>query len=519
MELQTTITEVVVYPDRARVTREGSVALEAGEHRLAVAGLPLRMDVESLRVAAHGVAGARLVGTEVQRTFFVETPVRPLHDLETQIEATQDALKALAVRRSWLETERAALEATLKAGERFAAGLAFGRLDVEAYFATLQHFTARAEAIQSALVALDGEERALKRRLEKLQQEYRQYAETRPREQYTVWVEVTLPQPGTLTVSLTCIVHGAEWTPLYDLRWRGDGHVDVHYLAQITQNTGEPWPDVTLTLSTARPGHALTIPELAPWPLDVWQPPPPAPAPMLMRAMAMPHPAEDRASLEQASAAPADVVSAEVITRETGVTYRIPARVTIPPDGTARKVTIAHLELETELNYITAPKLEPVVYRRARLVNRSPYLWLPGQAALFWEDEFIGRTALALLPSEAACELATGLEDRIKVERKRILYDVDKRLIGDRRTLRIGYEITLENLLEKPVQVEVRDQIPYARHEQIKVKLENATPTAEPQELGRLRWLLKLAPRAKTTMRFEFSVEHPAALKITGLED
>lgn len=518
MELQTTITEIVVYPDRARVTREGSVALEAGEHRLAVAGLPLRMDVESLRVAAHGVAGARLVGTDVQRTFFVETPVRPLHDLETQIEATQDALKALAVRRSWLETERAALEATLKAGERFAAGLAFGRLDVEAYFATLQHFTARAEAIHAALVALDAEERTLKRRLEKLQQEYRQYAEARPREQYTAWIEVTLTQPGTLTILLTYVVHGAGWTPLYDLRWRGDGHVEVHYLAQVAQQTGEAWPDVTLTLSTARPGHALTIPELAPWPLDVWQPPPPAPAPMLMRAMAMPHPAGDAAALESAPAA-AEVVAAEVILQDTGVTYRIPARVTIPPDGTARKVTIARYELEAELSYITAPKLEPVVYRRARLVNRSPYLWLPGQASLFWEDEFIGRTALALLPPEATCELALGIEDRLKVERKRILHEVDKRLLGDRRFLRMGYEITLENLLEKPVQVELRDHIPYAKHEQIKVKLESVTPAAEPQELGRLRWLLKLAPRAKTTVRFEFSVEHPAALKITGLED
>lgn len=511
MAIETRITEVVVYPDRARITREAQVTLETGEHHVEIAGLPLKLDVASLRVTAYGLVGARLSGAEVQRAFFTTTPTERLRELEARIEATQDALRGLAARKAWLDVERASLEAMLKAGDRFAAALAFGRLAMEDYVQTLQHVTARAQELDAALIGAAAEERSLQRQLEKLQQEYQQYAEMRPREQYRVGVDMALSKGGTFTLRLSYVIQDASWTPLYDLRVVDEGLLEVGYLAQVTQRTGEAWDDVALTLSTARPGSNFALPELTPWPLDV-APPPGAPVPMMMRAMAM-----DERMAARDVAPVAEEVPAAVVDTGNAVTYHLPARVTIPPDGTAHKVTVARFELKPKLDYVTAPKQEPVVYRRARFINASSYLWLAGEAALFWQDEFVGRAALAMLPPGAESELAVGIEDRVKVERKLVVNEVDRRLVGDRRRIRAGYEITLENLLETPIDLELRDQIPYARHEQIKVRLENASPTVEEQELGLLRWTLRLDSRAKRKVRFEFSIEYPTALKVTGL--
>ena len=41
--------------------------------------------------------------------------------------------------------------------------------------------------------------------------------------------------------------------------------LDINYLAQISQHTGESWQNVILTLSTARPALTNKIPELEPW--------------------------------------------------------------------------------------------------------------------------------------------------------------------------------------------------------------------------------------------------------------
>ena len=54
--LDSIITEVVVFSDRARVTRRGSLALETGVHSIEVPNLPLALQPDSVRAAGGGSA-------------------------------------------------------------------------------------------------------------------------------------------------------------------------------------------------------------------------------------------------------------------------------------------------------------------------------------------------------------------------------------------------------------------------------------------------------------------------------
>ncbi len=54
--LETRVTAVVVYPDRARVTRQGQAQLENGLHQIEIAGLPVRLNPDSARASARGTA-------------------------------------------------------------------------------------------------------------------------------------------------------------------------------------------------------------------------------------------------------------------------------------------------------------------------------------------------------------------------------------------------------------------------------------------------------------------------------
>ena len=73
-------------------------------------------------------------------------------------------------------------------------------------------------------------------------------------------------------IELTYHVRLASWRPLYDLVLDGE-KLKVSYLAEITQRTGEDWPEVTLVLSTTRQGQRQTLPELSPWYIGRPQPP------------------------------------------------------------------------------------------------------------------------------------------------------------------------------------------------------------------------------------------------------
>jgi uncharacterized protein (TIGR02231 family) len=322
---------------------------------------------------------------------------------------------------------------------------------------------------------------------------------------------------------------------LYDVRLveADEGYsLNVTYLAQITQNTGQEWQGVKLTVSTARPALNQRLPELRPWFLDVYRPPIPQQVRRSVASMAAPASAakmtmadiEETAMVGAGAPEPvlmdAEVQVAEVQSGGTAVSFNIPGQTDIPSDGSPHKTTINQFRLDPKLDYLAVPKHTDAVFRRVTVSNTSPSPLLDGPVNLFVGDEFIGKNQIEYTPTNGEIELLLGVEEGITIERTLEKRDVDKRLLRDNRQLRYGYKIELKNLLATEAKVEVHDQIPVARHEQIKVKLERANPEpTEQSELHLLEWHLTLAAGAEKTVTFDFLVEHPRSLQVTGLQD
>lgn len=529
MNLQdTSITAVTVYPDRARVTRGGTVHLDGGKHTLEIPELPVHLDPDSVRVSAQGTAHARLLGVEVQRAFFSETPVEKVRELESQIEALQDELLLLDDQKEVLEEQRHILDGLSTRTNTYALALVSGEMSWEEQQALFDGLRQRADRLDREMVELAARKRGAERRLQQLKNELGQLQGSRPRQRYTARLDLEVLQAGDLTVSLAYIVTHAGWKPLYDLRLveqGGSAELQASYLAQVTQNTGEAWEAISLTLSTARPALASVLPELKPWYL---RPFPPMPVPRGEGAVMAPAaaPLRAKAALDHSAAAEEaapEVVAAQVATASVessgaAVNYLVPGQASIPADGAPHKVFVAELQLPPKLDYITTPKLVQAAYRRAKVNNDSPYLLLPGQANLFANDEFIGATRLELTPPQGEIELYLGVDDRIKVERELLRRDTDKTLIGGKRRVRFAYQITLENLLTTQARLNLQDQAPVAGHEDVKVRLESVEPKPTRQsELNILEWDFNLAPKEKRTVRFDFTVEYPPEMQIMGL--
>ncbi len=113
-ELQTIIiiiiTAVAVYPSRARVTRSGTVTLEPGSHRLEMPELSLKLDPASVRASARGTARARLLGVDVRRDFYVETPAGRVRELAEQVESLEDEVRGLDAQTELIKRERIILD-------------------------------------------------------------------------------------------------------------------------------------------------------------------------------------------------------------------------------------------------------------------------------------------------------------------------------------------------------------------------------------------------------------------------
>lgn len=70
---------------------------------------------------------------------------------------------------------------------------------------------------------------------------------------------------GAVLVKLTYAVRNAFWVTSYDARVDSKTKkVKLHYFATLNQTSGEDWNDVDLSLSTAEPQEAGSLPELPP---------------------------------------------------------------------------------------------------------------------------------------------------------------------------------------------------------------------------------------------------------------
>jgi uncharacterized protein (TIGR02231 family) len=166
------------------------------------------------------------------------------------------------------------------------------------------------------------------------------------------------------------------------------------------------------------------------------------------------------------------------------------------------------------------PKQVDAVFRRVKVNNTTEAPFLSGNASLFAAEEYIGSVNIEYTAPGDELELLFGPEERISVERELTQREVEKTRLRDRRELSYGYEITLHNLLNHEIRVEVQDHIPVSKHEDIKVKLENVQPVPdEESDLMLLTWQLLITANSESSIKYEFRVSHPRQMNVIGLVD
>ncbi|GAA0583134.1 DUF4139 domain-containing protein [Kribbella sandramycini] len=510
------IVAVVVYPDRARVTRRGRITLPAGDRTVYVDSLPLTLEEDSVRVAGRGPA--TVLGVDVAMRHHPQAPDETVAELERQRRDAQEEVSALVDAADVQEQLDVFLgQLGRRAGGSFARTLAAGETGAD-----LGEFT---ESLAARLTAVRSKRRELARQqeeaAERLAAADRRLAATsqqRTPDRRSVAVALALESEAEVEIELSYVVQSAGWSSSYDVRLSGE-RLTLSWFGLITQYTGEDWPECELSLSTARPTVSAKVPELEPWYVDRLRPvPPPPPMPMAAGAAKYAMADADFGGAPQPTARLAFAESAATVEQGvTAATYTPPRPVAVPADGAAHRATIASVELETELDYVTAPVRSTDVHLRATVANSSTHTLPAGKAAVFHEADFVGSAALPLWAPGEEVELALGLDDRIRVERELARRTASKATLGSTRRREVEYTTTIENHTPRAARITVLDQLPLSRDHEITVKPVTATPEpAETTDLGVITWKLDLPAGERTTLTLGFRVDSAKSVELTG---
>ena len=523
-DLDAPITGVTVFRDGARVQRTGTVSLPPGPRTVIVSDLPAGVDPASVRVAARGLDLA-LLDVEVHRRYRTDPLREETARLRSEVDRCRDEVQAL-------DDEETAEQARLDfagylseaAATALARAISFGRASHDDLAQMAGHLSADTAGTLGRRREISARRRVARRELEAA--EARLVTAEKRAGHGVAFTELSaILEAGAATraeVEFSYHVPGASWRPLYDLALEG-GSLAVSYLAEVTQQTGEDWPAVELVLSTTRRGRHQTLPELDPWYIGRARPvPPPERVRRMARALppgaAVPMAAAASSVLPPAQVPEAVPVAAEPGESGAGVAYRVQHPLAVPADGGPHKTVVARFALDAALDHLAVPAMAPEAYLRATVTNTSLLLLLPGPARVFHGTRFVGETALETVAAGEEFELQLGVDDQIRVERELRRRSTSKAVIGGTRTIDVAYEITVENHRVSKTRVSVHDHVPVSTDGDIKVRLRETSPDPAAQsDLGELTWELPLEGGQAATVRYRFTVEHPAQVGVTGL--
>ncbi len=533
LPVETTIQEVTVYTDQAQVTRRGKIRLAGNERELSVVGLPMAAQTESVRAIGTGTVAVKLLGVRTERTVAVE-PVSPrVAELTGQIEAVEERRRALSDRMAALTLQQNFVQGlSEKAVERFSQTLARQQISLEDTARLLDFMGRQYNDYATAISEGEKERIALEKELKALRRQLDLLATPRSTESYRFLVGIEPAGPGEFELEVSYLVYGASWKPLYDLRLAQTlASLNLTYLAEVQQSSGEDWTGVGLTLSTAKPGLGSLPPRLDPWYIDIFRPMPPprVAAPMMQRTTKMADNGPEltmgagAVAYSMAAAPPQPEYRAETATAEVSneggvVTFRLDRDSDIPGDGTPHKTTIYSEDFPARTDYVAMPRQVSFAYLRTTVTNSATgATLLPGQANIFRDNMFVGSTRLENIAPGQEFKLDLGIDEGLKIERDLVEREVDKKFIGGQRRVTYAYRLVVTNLRETQAELKLTEQLPVSRHESIKVRLNRTNPGVQPTDLGLLEWAVSLPSHARRELYYQFVVEYPAEVNLSGL--
>ena len=535
IEVDSRPTKVTAYQGRAWVERSVSIDLEPGLHRLVFKDLPHRWQSESVQGRVSG--NAKVVGIDTMSNQISNAP----KNMTELIEAVKKAAGAVQHAKDSLAVTDASIDylqsmmSKASSGEQRNAGTA--SLDIASVQQQMEFFS---QQLRSLLQTRMDEARSVEDRQRELEvaESKLSRAGGSSRTERTAEVELAVSESGLVEVTLGYLVTKANWSPRYDVRGDLEGEsVRIEYGAEVYQQSGEDWTDVTLVLSTAQPSRAANPPALEPVYVSVLEPSYGVEHDSLVIGEGMVPPptmGAGRGGGVRSLAKDMEYASdAEIRSGGSSVTFTLPRRMTVETNSkSAQRTRIAEFESDVDFTFVAMPVLTEQIYLRGRFANASDYQLLPGRAGIFMGGDYVGPTELASTAPGADMELYFGADPSLIATETMLTRNTGSAgVFGGWIRTDSSYVIKVDNGSGRPVKMELWDRRPVSRSDEIDVAVVDIAPAlssdavylADDAPRGLMRWDITV-PAGRTgenafTLSYDLRVEHKEGVMITPLPE
>lgn len=508
------IKDVTVYSQYARITRSVSATIASGSSELILGNLSTNVVASSIQAKIKG--SATLLSVSFQHNYLENKKV------PKQIKVLQDSILLLSNNITWIKSQKATLqgeEQLINTNNKL--GSTEQGMTVEQLQSLTKFYRERMLAIRKSLYNLNIDELELTQKRTRIQSHLNQLnANNRAKQTGEIVLNVVANASAKVNVTITYLVQGAGWTPVYDIRYKGiDKPVNLNYKANVYQSTGYDWSNVNLTISNGNPAQNNNRPILNPIHINFFTGQAvyrnTAPAVNMAYAGAREIKLYDEVLVEEEVSAPIYTVTTNQNQITTEFAIEIPQ--SVPSDGKYHLVAVDEYDLAANYQYHSVPRLDKGAFLLAKVSDFGQYNLLPGQANIFFEDMYVGQTQINPNVSSDTLLISMGRDNGINISRTQLNDLTSTKLIGSNKKQTYAYEIIVKNNKGREIDIEILDAIPISQNSEIEVELIESDDAEYLSDYGKLSWETKLAPGESKKLRFSYSVKYPKDKTVSEL--
>lgn len=510
--LRADVTHATLYGGAAEVTRQATVTVPAGAHRLLVPVPPYMRDAGVVSAALSDGTPLGPVRLELAPGFEdgqFDTPVQAalrarIEALEEEIEDAEDQLSHIEAGLGTLALQRRYLESYAANG----SGEVTAPDDIGAVLAVLGQ---QMEGLTTDLLEGEGQRDGQLMVIADLQADLSD-AEAELRALYPLGADsialaipVELSQEAELPVVLTHTLSGFGWAMSYTARLSTvENTLTLDRTAMLESYVPDRWDDVALTLSGEEWGQALDM-------TGVW------PSPARIEEERPPEIFQDRVA---GTSLPAPVMEPVMITEDSasfdsfGLSFAAEiANPQVIAQGADMLVSFDSLSLDPEISIEANPRHDDTAFLIVRAENTTGQPLIPGDMAVYRDAAFLADEYLDTVPPGGELELPFGSVDHLQLFwRDLSRNEGDEGFFNRSNVQRQVVEFGVTNVSDQPEDVRILYAVPYSEQDDLELDLSlSIAPSVENLDgrRGVHAWDLTVGPGETRTIRMEAEMSWP----------
>ncbi len=201
--------------------------------------------------------------------------------------------------------------------------------------------------------------------------------------------------------------------------------------------------------------------------------------------------------------------------RQTSFEFEIKTPYTINSDNKNITVSIENYALDVNYEYFCVPKIDNDAFLVANIINWEQYNLLEGEANVFFENTFVGKTILDTRYISDTLSISLGRDKNVIVKREKLKEYTTKQFLGNKKEETRAWKISVKNNKNLPINMILFDQVPVSTIEEIEVNIDNISGAVLNKDKGEVKWKFNLEQSGKKDFELKYKVKYPKDRTLT----